>query len=149
MRMRELIRESWGWAGFEDVREVLAQNQFGNLIFRDSVGCLWRICPEQLSCEKIAEDDQEYARLWKNEAFLRDWNMEALVETANARYGAQPQGRCFCLKMPAALGGGYEVDNVGTIAIAELISFAGDIAKQIKDLPDGAKIRLRFVKGSA
>jgi hypothetical protein len=143
--MLKLIKEAWGWIGFSDPEEVMAQNEFGNVIFRDSEKRFWRICPEELSCETVAGSQLEYAQLWEKEDFLRDWQMGPLVEVALAKYGAQPEGRCFCLKMPAMFGGTYEVDNFGTITILELISFTGDAAKQIKDLPARTKIRFRFI----
>jgi hypothetical protein len=38
------------------------------------------------------------------------------------------------------LGGAYDSDNLGTLTLKELIAFSGDVAKQIKDLPDGAQV---------
>lgn len=74
----------------------------------------------------------------------RDWEMASLVEEAEARYGVQPEGRCFCLKVPAVLGGAYAIENIGTVPLLELIAFVGDLARQIEDLPDGATVDLRI-----
>jgi hypothetical protein len=68
--------------------------------------------------------------------------MERLVSLATSELGAPTEGRCFCLKIPAVLGGKYELENLATISILELISFAGDLASQIKDLPVGTNVRL-------
>ena len=43
------------------------------------------------------------------------------------------------------LGGSYAADNMGTISRSELISFSGDLAEQIRDVPDGSHIKLKFV----
>jgi hypothetical protein len=44
------------------------------------------------------------------------------------------------------LGGKYDVANFGTISRRELVAFAGDIAEQIKDVPDGAKVKFTFTE---
>ena len=75
---------------------------------------------------------------------LADQRLDLLV-VARERVGALRPGFKYCLKIPGTLGGEYGGDNLGTISLGELISVSGDIAQQIKDLPDGAKIRLSIV----
>ena len=70
--------------------------------------------------------------------------MATLVEAAQAAHGPQEPGRCFCLKIPAVLGGSYSADNIGTIGLGELLSFTGVVARQIKDLPDGAPVQFSW-----
>jgi hypothetical protein len=120
------------------------QNEFGNVIFTDEDGQYWRICPEELSCEVVAINGEDFARLQNTGEFLKDWAMRELVERARSMLGMPADERCYCLKIPATLGGAYTLANVGTISRAELISFSGHTAKQIDDLPDGAQIRLRI-----
>lgn len=43
----------------------------------------------------------------------------------------------------ADIGGEYGRENLATISQVELIRASGDLAQQIKDLPDGEKVRLR------
>jgi hypothetical protein len=71
--------------------------------------------------------------------------MARLVELARQKLGPLPQGRCYCLKLPAILGGSYEATNLGTISLDELISFSGDMAEQIKDVPDGGPVDIKVV----
>jgi hypothetical protein len=137
--MLDVIRKSWGWTGLEP-REVVAVNPFGNAIVRAVDGAFWRISPEELSCEVIASDADGYAALLLEDTFQTDWRMDRLVQIASAKFGLLPSGRCYCLKLPAVLGGRYDADNLGTISVEELIAFSGYVAEQIKDLPDGAKV---------
>jgi hypothetical protein len=141
--MIDLIAKSWGWLGVTPAK-VLETNKFGNVLFADTRNRFWRICPEELSCEVIAKTPEEYAALLKDEEFLLDWKMETLAEKAEQKYGHQPEGRCFCLKLPGVLGGKYSIDNIGTISQLELIQFAGDIAEQIKDVKNGEQIKFKL-----
>lgn len=51
---------------------------------------------------------------------MTDWHMANLVALGEAKFGSLPPGRKFCLKMPAVLGGGYAVENLGTVSLDEL-----------------------------
>ncbi len=53
-------------------------------------------------------------------------------------------GRCYHFKIPTILGGEFVVSNIATNTIDERIRFCGDFHRQIKDLPDGASVRLKF-----
>lgn len=138
------ILKGWGWTGAKPA-VVFDVNKFGNVIFRAVDGAYWRICPEELTCETIADTDEAFATLKQDTEFVEDWDMSRLATEAERRYGLQPAGRCFYLKTPAVLGGAYSVENVRTISIDELLRFSGEIAEQIKDLPDGAQVSFKIV----
>jgi hypothetical protein len=144
MDILDEIASAWGWMGVRP-REIIMQNAFGNVIFTDEDGQYWRICPEELSCEVIATDGEQFARVQNSDSFLRDWIMQALVEQASSTLGNLSGERCYCLKIPGPLGGDYALHNIGTIGRVELVSVSGHIAQQIKDLSDGAKIKLNII----
>jgi hypothetical protein len=139
----ELVRKAWGWTGL-DPADVLAVSLFGNLIVLDKAGVYWRICPEEWSCERIACNAAEFAALTGDEEFQIDWEMAPLIELARNKLGPLSEGYVYCLKRPAVIGGKYEATNLGTITLNELISFSGDMAEQIKDVPDGGYIEIKF-----
>src|SRR5438477_10751129 len=111
--MLDVIRESWGWSGLEPAAEM-ATNSFGNVIVRAADGAFWRICPEELACSCIAGDAREFATLWASDEFQLDWQMTRLAEIARATLGPTADDRCYCLKLPAVLGGADEAANFGT-----------------------------------
>ena len=55
------IKESWGWVGIEPV-EVVGENDFGNLMIKDIQGKYWRLCPEDVYCEVVAQNQEELDR---------------------------------------------------------------------------------------
>ncbi len=139
--MLDVIRAAWGWTGL-DPAEMVAENALGNVIVRSADGVHWRVCPEELTCAKVANDSAGFVALTSSDDFRTDWEMAWVVDLARLMLGPLPEGWCYCLKIPGVLGGRYELNNLGTIRKEELIAFAGDLAKQIKDLPDGAQIKL-------
>jgi hypothetical protein len=48
------------------------------------------------------------------------------------------------LKVPFVLGGEFVLDNLYLAVAVEGMRFRADIASQIKELPDGAQIRLNI-----
>lgn len=139
------LKQNWSWTGL-DPSEVVGENDFGNLIIKDVQGKYWRLTPEECSCEIIAHNRGELDALSVDQKFLADWYMSVLVELARTKHGVLEEGRKYCLKIPAVLGGAYDVDNIGTNSLSELIRFSGHVAQQIADLPDGAEVCFQVVE---
>lgn len=144
MNIIEEIKESWGWVGIQP-EEVVGENDFGNLIIKDIEGKYWRLCPEDVYCKVVAQNREDLDKLSSNQEFLEDWYMQALVEKAQKNLGSLTDGRKYCLVTPGVLGGEYDLSNIKTAPLIELIRFSGDLANQIKDLPDGAQVQLKVV----
>ena len=138
------IKESWGWVGIKPL-QIVGENDFGNLIIEDIEGKYWRLCPEDVYCEVVASTREELDQLSSDQEFLEDWNMEALVEQAQESLGPLSEEYKYCLVTPGALGGEYAISNIKTAPLIEMVRFSGDVALQIKDLPDGAQIELKVV----
>ncbi|UZE16366.1 DUF1851 domain-containing protein [Pseudomonas sp. B21-054] len=141
MELIEEIEKAWGWAGLNPA-VVIGDNDFGNLIIEDAAGSYWRLCPEDLYCNRVAIDRAEFDALSQSQDFLRDWYMEVLVNQARERLGPLRPGYKYCLKIPAVLGGKYEGSNLAIISLHELVAISGHLAEEIDGLPDGAQIRL-------
>ena len=124
---------------------ILHVTRFANVVAEDDTGRIWRISPDALEAGVIAATEAEFAALMRDEVENTDLFMTPLVCDAVARLGAPDPGYSFQLVRPGALGGSYDVDNVRIAPTLEILSFSGDIAQQIKDLPEGANVRLNIV----
>ena len=129
-----------------DPAEVIGENDFGNLMIKDVRGRYWRICPEDPSCEMVATNRPELDRLTHDQEFLRDWYMEPLVEQARSHLGPLAEGRKYCFAIPAILGGAYDISNIKTAPLLEMVGSSGHIAKHISGLPDGTEVMLKVVE---
>lgn len=137
------INDAWSWKGF-NATEVIRTNDFGNVIFKTDSGNFWRLCPEELSCELIANNIESLNQLIIQEDFKEDWEMSNLVNAAKQELGELLPDQKYCLKIPAVIGGEYEISNFGKIPFTELIAFSGDIGFQIKDLKQVDKIKIQI-----
>lgn len=131
--MTEIISQSWGWTGIRPAA-VLFENDFGNLLIEDAAGKFWRICPEELYCKVIAEDQETFDELFYSDAFKKDWYMDETVSLAADHLGELSGGEKYCLKLPGILGGLYEPENFGKINFEKLITLSGAIAQEMHDM---------------
>lgn len=144
MNILHAIRDSWGWAGIDPV-EVVGATAFGNLMVEDEQGRYWRVCPEALSCEVIAQTREALDEVSRDQAFLHDWYLQSMVDQAEEMLGPLAQGEVYHFVISPVFGGKYAIDNVRQLDHIEQLRFCGDLAREIKDLPDGAQVKLKIV----
>jgi len=143
-QMRAKINQAWNWNGIT-ADKILDTNDFGNIIFKSKNDKIYRICPEELSIEKIASSIYEYEKIRSNKEFILDWEMTELVELARIEAGELNKFEKYCLKIPAVISQDYSSENIGKISFSELISVSGDLAFQIRNLKDGQKVNLKII----
>jgi hypothetical protein len=122
----QIIKKYWAHTGIKPA-QILERNQFGNLLVQDGSGRIWRICPEELSCEVIAKSSKEFQDLWNSAEFQQDWQMTGFAVLANRTFGDLDDEMCYYFKK----AGDYSLENIGTIAMADLIIGSGIAAQEL------------------
>lgn len=69
----------------------------------------------------------------------------ALAHEWQARNGPLKPGVRLVPKTPFVLGGDYTTENLYVAEAMKAMRFYADLAKQLRDLPDGARVRLKSV----
>lgn len=96
MSILKQINKNWNWLGICAV-DVLDQNKFGNIVFRNQDGTIWRLIPETPECLIIAETESRYQALSEDAEFQVDWQMNNLVEIGERKFRELAEGMTFCL----------------------------------------------------
>lgn len=130
MNIIDAITQYWGWTGIEP-DTIIAENEFGNLIIQDVEGRFWRLCPEDLYCDPIADNKDEYNELVKDEEFNMDWFMDAIVPKCIEKHGELADGHKFHMLEPGALGGKYAVFNIHPMPFERILKFSGELAHKL------------------
>ena len=136
----DALRSGWGWTLIE-FAEIHAVSQMGHLLFSDTDGCFHYLDPDLGRIEALGNEQAARTHFAKEET-REVWQAIALVEAARERLGDCPEGSVYTLKPLALLEGDYSPDNLWICQLDELIRFTGDMARQLKDLPDGAQYRI-------
>lgn len=137
----QTVKDSWGWTGIIPV-EIVTENDFANLILKDKNDKFWRLCPEDVYCEVVADSIEAYNTLITNQEFVNDWFMDPIVAEAKAALGEPDEGHKYSLIVSGILDGDYTADNMKIAPIEEIIRTSGELGKKVKGLPNGAKVEL-------
>ncbi len=135
------INESWSWI-IPEVTNVLLVNSMGNCFVEDVNHNFWRICPEELFARLEAENQSELEVIFSDEKYKQDWQLLDLIDPAEEHFGKLEVGQCYCMIMPAVLGGEYSISNLRLGSVYEYLKFTGELAFKTKDLKSGDKVEI-------
>lgn len=119
-----------------------AEDAFGNQygIFEDRI-CFLDVETGEL--EGFADSFEEWAdNMLEAYELHTGWNLIHEWQVQNGPIKAEKR---LCPKRPFVLGGEYELDNLYAGSTLESVRYRADIARQIKNLPNGAAIQIKLV----
>jgi hypothetical protein len=129
--------ESWTWLDFGGKRPVCS-SLFGDVFFDSSDG-IWQLDIIDGSLVRRFSDRGELSSAiegeGQNEILLR-W----LVDDAEAHGVALAPDEVYDFTTPPVLGGALEVGNLSPMDFVVAVNIAGQIHRQVKDLPPGTPI---------
>jgi Domain of unknown function (DUF1851) len=133
------LAKDWRWLVDLDHQSLLAISPFGDLLLRDDTGEISLLDINLGVLEYAPTNGTDPASLFPiafDDRIARDYRAAGLF--------LQP-GKCYGLKIACVTGGSFEIDNIYIASVAEYVSFLGDFHYQIKDIPDGTKVKLKVV----
>ena len=148
---REMTLSRWnshglrrnGYGGLAEGCLFFAEDVFGNqFCIRD--GQVGSFDAETGQVEAVAGSLEEWAGL-----ILGDYDLHTGYRVAHhwqKQHGPLPVGKRLGLKRPLTLGVDYAMENLYAVDAIEGMRFKADVARQIKDLPDGTRVRFRFTE---
>lgn len=103
-----------------------------------------RFDPETGNSEDIASDMEEWAGL-----ILNNYEVETgypLAHEWQKRFGQLRIGQQLIPKIPFVLGGEFDISNLYAVEAVRGMHIRANLARQIKDLPDGSKIKFEITE---
>lgn len=140
---RELhaLRSAWGWTGVE-FAEVITHSLMGHMLVTDRAGLFHYLDPDVGVVTALGDEAAAAAHMAREETQVV-WRADALVEAAAARLGPPAMGEVYSLRPQAMVAGDYAHENLIRIDLVDLIYLSGDIARQTRDLPEGAPVNVK------
>ncbi|WP_248918438.1 SMI1/KNR4 family protein [Pseudomonas entomophila] len=97
--------------------------------------------PETAKFSFFADSLEEWAsKILADYDYVTGYSLGHAWQTKN---GALEQGYRLLPKVPFVLGGKFEADNLYACDATEGMKMRGELAQKIKDLPDGAELKLQ------
>ena len=137
------LLEQWRWLCGESVI-LLARNGFGDLFLRTIEGkVIWLNVGSGTVCE-VAESESSFRDSLNDPAKRDIWLAEQSLETHAVRGLRLNEFQCIGFKVPVVFAESANVSSNGYVAdLYEQVSFLGNLHRQIANLPNGAKVRLK------
>jgi hypothetical protein len=98
---------------------------------------------------QVADSRDDFCAKIDEDGNANEWLMIPLVNKLVASGVTLQQGQCYGFKTPPALGGPYEIENVGPLPIWDYLSGYGSVHEQLREVPDGAQVILNVINGPA
>lgn len=136
----ELLAD-WFWLLPEELT-VWIVNRFGDVIYVVEDDSVHMLDIGAGTVTKLANSQDEFRTKFEQEDNADYWLlMSATNECVSACLMLQP-GQCYGFKVAPVFDGKYTTDNIEVVDLAINYSRLGQIHQQIKNLPDGTRIRI-------
>ena len=129
----------WAWALPEPVRPVLL-TAVGDVFAQGDSGKVYLVDTVKGEVLEVAADGASFQSLMTDAAFVTARMFPSQVVQLRAAGLQLGASQVYSHKKPMVLGGADEVNNFEVVDVAVHVSVAGQIHRQVKDLPDGASI---------
>ena len=123
---------------------VWLMNRFGDLFVVLDNGTVHMLDVGGGTLEQVGDSRDAFCTALDQRDNATQWLMIPLVDRLVGAGKLLRPGHCYSYVLSPVLGGDYTVENTMVIPIHEHYSLHASIHEQIKDLPDGAAVRIRI-----
>ncbi|MDB5149044.1 MAG: hypothetical protein JWQ57_3064 [Mucilaginibacter sp.] len=137
------ILSSWTWL-IKDWDEVLLISKLGDLFFKAKDGGVYWLATDSCELTKVGDSKQEFYSFLNDDEKIDNWFLPQLLKQL-VQAGIQLNyNQVYSYKKMPVLGGEYSVDNIEPLDLKIHFELTGIIGEQIKDLPNGTKIKIKI-----
>ena len=138
------LAEAWSWL-LPDAYQPVMASALGDLFFQRDGAVYW-LNTGTAEIEQVAGSRAEFLELLKTDK-ATEWFMPPLVEQLIAAGKVLKPDHCYTyVTLPIFKEGKYEVTNLNPVPAREHFALTGDMHRQLKDLPDGSKVKLEITE---
>jgi len=137
------LLEQWRWLSAEPMTQV-ARNGFGDMFLRTTKGKILWLNVGDGTLTEVAESESGFEHSLAESAKRELWFAEQKLATF-AENGLKANDlQCIGFKTPVVFAESTNVPNNAYVAdLYEQVSLLGDLHRQIADIPNGGKVKLK------
>ncbi|SDR20698.1 protein of unknown function [Pseudoxanthomonas sp. CF385] len=135
------ILADWAWLLPSDLT-VWMVNRFGDLIFVPDDGTVQFLDIGAGSVKQVAESREDFFTQVDLGDNADSWLLISLTDKCVSTGLVLGPGQCYTFKIAPVFDGKYSIDNIEIGDLVVNYSLLAQTHQQIKDLPDGAQIKL-------
>ncbi len=141
----EDILSCWQWRVAE-MKAVVTISCLGDIFLLGHDDNIYWLQTDRGDLTKIANSFEEYQTLLSDEVNIDNWFLPSLVEKLIIAGKTLKENEVYSYKKLPVIGGEYSVDNIDPTDMSVHFAFSGQLCEQIKDLPDGTKVNIKYEK---
>jgi hypothetical protein len=134
--------EAWAWIDLSAKRPLFT-SLFGDVFFESDEGCWWLdVGRGQLTREW--DDRAQMDTVLGTAAGEDEYLLAPLAERAAVAGLILTEDEIYDFATPPVLGGEYAIENLKPLPFEVALHLSGQIHEQIRDLPDGAQVKIEL-----
>jgi len=133
----------WTWLIGIDKIPIMV-SAIGDMFLQDNDKKIYWLDVGGGTLAQVAEGIDDFEEKLKNIELVNKWFMIDLTTQLRSSNKKLTECEVYSYNKLPIIGGDYSIDNFEPTDIEVHFSFAGQIHKQIRDLPDGTKIKIKF-----
>jgi hypothetical protein len=138
----ERLLADWRWLCPRSMT-LVGRTAFGDLFLRDHGGVVFWLNTTVGKLIQVARSEEQFRELAEDNERRSEWFAEP-DQQACSRRGLKPgPTQCIGFSVPLVFAESGGSDTAYIADLYEYVSFLGDLHRQIANLPDGSKVRLR------
>lgn len=141
----EDILSYWQWR-IADMKTVVTISCIGDIFLLGHDDNIYWLQTDTGDLTKIANSLEQYQQLFSDEENIGNWFLPLLVDKLVTAGKTLKENEVYSYKKLPVIGGEYSVDNINPTDMGVHFAFSGQICEQIKDLPNGTKVNIKFEK---
>ncbi|KLE34730.1 hypothetical protein [Aurantiacibacter luteus] len=142
-RLLDAINAGWGWSGVV-IATVHAVSPMGHMLLSDEMERYFYLDTDGMQLSPLGDKASAEAAMADPET-LELWGGGELVRSARERLGAPAAGHVFTLAPMHWIDGDYSAEHMVVLPLTEVAFLSGDLAKQLRDLPDEAQVKIEVI----
>lgn len=119
-------------------------SRFGELFFEQADGKIGMLQVSNFQYSVVATNKRDYEEWLVDPDKMSEWFLAPLVDQLVSTGKILKPDYCYSFTQALGLGGSLNAENVMTIPIREHFGLWGEVHRQIKDLPPGSQVILKF-----
>ena len=137
------ILSCWTWKTMH-MQAVATISVIGDLFLVGKDGAVYWLQTNGGELTKAADNLQQFEQFLGDEKKVDNWFLPSLIEELIAAGKKLKENQVYSFKKMPVIGGDYSVDNIEPTNISVHFAFTGQISEQIKELPDGTQVNVKF-----
>ena len=137
------ILSCWQWR-LSEMKAVVTISRIGDIFLQGNDDAIYWLQTENGDLTKVAESLEHYQQLLCDDEIIDNWFLPLLIEQLLTAGMTLNEIEVYSYKKLPVIGGEYSVDNIEQTDMSVHFAICGQICEQIKDLPDGTKVNIKY-----